>query len=106
FQVDPPNKDFISVLLQLLSRGEINVFLLMFLFLGILWGFIETYLFIFLTNLGAPKYLLGLSLTVAMGTGFPFLVWADTIINKIGRQNIFMFSFLIYTIRLFGYSFI
>jgi len=45
--------------LKLLKYPEVVVFLIMIFVLGSLWGFVESYLFVFLKDLHAPNYLLG-----------------------------------------------
>jgi hypothetical protein len=45
--------------MKLLKYPELVVFLLMIFILGTMWGFVESYLFIFLKELKAPNYLLG-----------------------------------------------
>ncbi|CAL4070473.1 unnamed protein product, partial [Meganyctiphanes norvegica] len=90
----------------LVSKFEIDVYFVMILILGSLWGYIENYLFVFLKELDAPNYMLGLTLTVGMFAGIPFLFLADPIVAKLGRPLIFMMSFFTYAIRMFGYSFL
>lgn len=90
---------------QLVTKVEIDLFLFMILILGSNWGFIESYLFLYLIELKAPNYLLGLTLTVGCLTGVPVMYVADKIIDKLGRPAIFIISFFCYAARHFGYAF-
>ncbi|XP_076032426.1 major facilitator superfamily domain-containing protein 6-like [Oratosquilla oratoria] len=104
--VDLPSDNLIKDLKKIVTRIEIDVFLVMVLILGSNWGFIESYLFVFLKELNAPNYMLGLTLTVGCLVGIPMLYWSDAIVERWGRHNIFLISFFTYSIRMFGYSFI
>ena len=53
----------------LLRRKNVQRFLITFVVLGALWGLVETYLFISLTELGISKQSLGLSQSLATVTG-------------------------------------
>ena len=55
--------------LTLLRKQNIQRFLLTSLVLGAFWGLIETYLFISLSEAGFSKQTLGLSQSLATGTG-------------------------------------
>ncbi len=50
--------------LCVLRRYEVWTFLLAFGSCGLMWGFLETYLFWYLEDLGATKLLMGVSLAV------------------------------------------
>ena len=43
-------------------------------------------------------------MTLGCGIGIPTMVFADLIVEKIGRINIFIISFAAYTVRMFGYA--
>lgn len=104
-QVETGNESVVKNLKALVTKVEIDLFLLMILVLGSNWGFIESYLFLYLIELKAPNYLLGLTLTVGCLTGVPIMYVADTVIEKMGRPAIFIISFLGYSARHFGYAF-
>ncbi|RXG72366.1 Major facilitator superfamily domain-containing protein 6-A [Armadillidium vulgare] len=91
---------------KLVTALEVDLFLLLVLVLGCNFGFIETYLFIYLQSLGAPTFLLGLTMTVGCLSSIPMLFCADWIDKKIGRHKIFATCFTAYAIRMIGYSFI
>ena len=65
-------KDFGKVLRQ----SKVLIYLAAFLFAGLLWGFLETFLFWHLEDLGASKFLMGISLAVGTLAGLPLTVFS------------------------------
>ena len=64
---------------------EILLFLVMMFICGIMYGFVETFLFVFLKeDLHAPMYLLGLTITTGAVVSLPFLYYSDAIVKKVG----------------------
>ncbi|XP_042231696.1 major facilitator superfamily domain-containing protein 6-like isoform X2 [Homarus americanus] len=106
FSVDRASEHFIQDLKQLVIRPEINMYLVMILLMGSNWGFIESYLFIYLGSLGASNSLMGLTMTVGSLVGLPVMFVADRVVEKLHRPVIFIISFFTYTIRHIGYSYI
>jgi hypothetical protein len=76
------------------------------MFTGLFWGYIESYLFWFLEELGGSKGLMGLTVTVSCLSGIPFLVLSDVIFRKLGNPNVQILGFIVYAVRLLGYSYI
>ena len=77
----------------------------MFLFMfhsGVFWGYIESYLFWFLEDMGGTKSLMGLTLTLSAVSGVPVLIMSDKIFRTIGHPNVQIIGFLFYLIRLIG----
>lgn len=72
--------------------------------LGGAWGYIESFLFWLLQDMGGSKTLMGLTITVGGLVGIPFLVLSGPIIKKIGHANVIFLGFVFYAIRLVGYS--
>jgi len=103
---DQSYKEVMAGLKTLLKRSKIIIFLIVLLFLGMEWGFLESYLFVFLNHLKAPTYMLGLTMTFGCVTGIPMLLVSDRLVNYMGRDRVFFYGFLAYTVRMFGYSFI
>ncbi|XP_076359183.1 major facilitator superfamily domain-containing protein 6-like isoform X2 [Tachypleus tridentatus] len=101
-----PLKNVMKNFKKLFHLREVVVFLGVVLFLGMVWGFIESFLFWYLLDLGSSKYLLGLTLTTGAIIGLPFLHNYSGLVKKIGKVNILIFAFLIYCIRCIGYSYI
>ena len=65
-------KDFGKVLRQ----ARVLAYLAAFLLAGLLWGFLETFLFWHLEDLGASKFLMGVSLAVGTLAGLPLTVFS------------------------------
>lgn len=106
FQVEETQENILRNVMKLVTRMEVNVHFVMVLLLGTNWGFIESFLFLYLDTLGAPTYLMGLTLTVGSLVGLPVMFVADTVIDKLGRAAVFALSFFSYSVRLIGYSYI
>ena len=66
------------------------------------WGYIESYLFWFLEDMGGTKSLMGLTLTLSAVSGIPVLIMSDKIFRKIGHPNVQIIGFLFYVVRLIG----
>lgn len=78
----------------------------MFVIIGTAWGYIESFLFWLLQDLGGSKSLMGLTITVGGIVGIPLLVMSGPIIKKLGHANVIFIGFIFYAIRLLGYSLI
>ena len=80
----PINKDAMKGLRSILTNFEILLFLVMMFICGIMYGFVETFLFVFLKeDLHAPMYLLGLTITTGAVVSLPFLYYSDSIVKKV-----------------------
>lgn len=99
------SKSVVADVKSVMNLELITVFVASFL-LGSAWGYIENYLFWFLEDLGGTKSLMGLTITVGGVLGLPILALSGPIINMIGHANVIFIGFLVYAIRLFGYSII
>ncbi|XP_026461560.1 uncharacterized protein LOC113363284 [Ctenocephalides felis] len=95
-------KDF----LNLVKMPHVILFILFLFVLGNFWGFIESFLFLYLKELGAPNYLLGITVTVGTLSSLPFLYGAEKITKIFGHVNLIVIAFLSHAVRLVGYSFI
>merc|ERR550517_1744875 len=74
---------------------------------GSMYGFVETFLFVFLKeDLHAPMYLLGLTITTGAVVSLPFLYYSDTVVKKVGCHGIIAIALLMYGVRYVGYSYI
>lgn len=93
-------------LFNLLKMPHVMIFILFLFFLGNFWGFIESFLFLYLKELGAPNYLLGITVTVGTVSSIPFLYSAEKITRVFGHVNLIIIAFLSHAVRLVGYSFI
>lgn len=69
---------------------------------GTAWGYIESFLFWLLQDLGASRSLMGVTITVGGVAGLPLLVLSGPIIKRLGHANVIFIGFLFYAIRLLG----
>lgn len=91
---------------NLLKVPHVFVFIGFLFVLGNFWGFIESFLFLYLKELGAPNYLLGITITVGTVSSIPFLYGAEKITKCVGHVNLIIIAFFSHAVRLVGYSFI
>lgn len=91
---------------NLVKMPHVLIFILFLFVLGNFWGFIESFLFLYLKELGAPNYLLGITITVGTVSSIPFLYGAEAITRKVGHVNLIIIAFFSHASRLVGYSFI
>ncbi|XP_017154292.1 uncharacterized protein LOC108163489 isoform X2 [Drosophila miranda] len=91
---------------NLLKMPHVIAFITFLFVLGNFWGFIESFLFLYLKELGAPNYLLGITITVGTVSSIPFLYGAEKITRIFGHVNLIIIAFFSHAARLVGYSFI
>lgn len=101
-----PADNIFRDLMNIFKMANVIIFIIFLFILGNLWGFIESFLFFYLKDLGAPNYLLGITVTVGTFSSMPFLYGAEKITKKIGHVNIIIVAFFAHAARLMGYSFI
>lgn len=102
----PPAKKVFKNLSKVLCKPNVLAYLVSFLTAGLLWGFLETFLFWYMEDLGATKFLMGLSLAVGTLAGVPVTIFSRLIIAKLGHHFVILTTLLIYSCRMLGYSFI
>lgn len=73
-----------------------------FFLTGTAWGYIESFLFWLIQDLGGSRSLMGITITVGGIAGIPLLVLSGPIISKIGHANVLFIGFVFYAIRLCG----
>lgn len=101
-----PAENVFQELWKLLRMPHVLAFIFFLFLLGNLWGFIESFLFLYLKELGAPNYLLGITITVGTISSIPFLYTAEKITRIFGHVNLIIIAFISHACRLVGYSFI
>ncbi|XP_022114941.1 uncharacterized protein LOC110993123 [Pieris rapae] len=101
-----PADNLLHDLINIIKMPHIIIFIFFLFALGNFWGFIESYLFLYLKELGAPNFLLGITVTVGTLSSIPFLYGADAITSRIGHVNVIVVAFFSHAARLVGYSFI
>ena len=80
--------------------------LVAFFTVGLLWGYLETFLFWFLEDLGAGHTLMGMSMAVATLTGLPLQFYANFLIKRVGHRGLLTLGLTAMAIRCIGYSFL
>ncbi|XP_055540662.1 uncharacterized protein LOC129727164 [Wyeomyia smithii] len=101
-----PADNVFKDLLNLLKLKHVIIFIWFLFLLGNFWGFIESFLFLYLKELGAPNYLLGITITVGTVSSIPFLYGAGRITKIVGHVNLIVIAFIAHACRLVGYSLI
>lgn len=101
-----PGENIFSDFINLLKMPHVMCFIIFMFVLGNFWGFIESFLFLYLKELGASNYLLGITVTVGTVSSIPFLYTAEKITSIFGHVNLIVIAFFSHACRLVGYSFI
>ena len=102
----PPGEKVLSNVGDILRNLEVVIFLIMMMFAGSFWGFIEGFLFWFLDDIGASKLEMGWTVTIGMVTSLPFLVFSGPITDLVGHINVIILGMVAYTVRMIGYSYL
>ncbi|XP_066601074.1 uncharacterized protein [Prorops nasuta] len=105
-QFKAPASNVVSDVLSVLKNVEVVALLVACFVLGTAWGYIESFLFWLLQDLGGSRSLMGITITVGGIAGVPLLVMSGPIIDKIGHANVLFIGFIFYSVRLVGYSII
>ncbi|KAK6637376.1 hypothetical protein RUM44_007792 [Polyplax serrata] len=101
-----PADNILKDTIAIIKMPHVVLFIIFLFLLGNFWGFIESYVFLYLKELGASNYLLGITVTIGTISSMPFLYGADRITKKLGHINIIVAAFFLHAVRLMGYSFI
>lgn len=101
-----PARNVLSDVMSVLKNIEILALFIAIFVLGTAWGYIESFLFWLLQDLGGSRSLMGITITVGGIAGIPLLVLSGPIIDRIGHANVLFIGFIFYAIRLLGYSLI
>ncbi|XP_017757430.1 PREDICTED: major facilitator superfamily domain-containing protein 6 [Eufriesea mexicana] len=101
-----PATNVISDVFTVLRNIEAAALFIACFILGTAWGYIESFLFWLIQDLGGSRSLMGITITVGGIAGIPLLVLSGPIISKIGHANVLFIGFVFYAIRLCGYSLI
>ncbi|XP_041457236.1 major facilitator superfamily domain-containing protein 6-like [Lytechinus variegatus] len=91
---------------RLIRKPEILGFLVTVCILGMGFGVIGTFLFLYLQELEASHTLMGLTLTITCIAEIPFLFLSNRVIRFTGHIGALCFSLFCYTVRFLGYSLI
>lgn len=118
----PPGERILANVKEIIKNCEVVFFLIMMMFAGVFWGFIEGFLFWFLDDIGATKLEMGWTVTIGrdssmecslfislfsgMVTSLPFLVFSGPITDMVGHINVIIIGMVAYFVRMVGYSFL
>lgn len=101
-----PAQNLLEDVILVFRNIEIVALFIACFIMGTAWGYIESFLFWLLQDLGASRSLMGITITVGGVAGLPLLVLSGPIIQKLGHANVLFIGFVFYAIRLMGYSLI
>ncbi|XP_055331257.1 major facilitator superfamily domain-containing protein 6-A-like [Paramacrobiotus metropolitanus] len=91
---------------RVLENPRICGFVFMVFYAGCAWGFLESYLFLFMDYIGSPKWLLGLTNTVSAVSAIPLIAASTIIVKYVGHTNLIICCVMLYGCRFIAYSFI
>ncbi|XP_047023812.1 uncharacterized protein LOC124632877 [Helicoverpa zea] len=101
-----PAQNLLEDVISVFRNVEIVALFIACFIMGTAWGYIESFLFWLLQDLGASRSLMGITITVGGIAGLPLLVLSGPIIRRLGHANVLFIGFIFYAIRLLGYSLI
>ena len=80
----PPEKKVFENIRKVLFSFDVMSYLIVFLVAGTMWGFIESFLFWYMEDLGATKLLLGISLGAGTLTALPLTIFSHLLLKSLG----------------------
>lgn len=92
--------------IEVVHNFDVIVTFLVILVIGLCRGVLTGFLFIFMEEVGASKFTMGLTLVVSCVCEIPCLMFSRKIIDTFGHESLFGFGLFAYACRLLGYSFI
>ena len=87
---------------NLLINKELLLLLGILIILGSMWGYLETFLYIYLHDMNASKTLIGLTVTVGILPSVPFLYKSNAVVQYTGHHYLLITAFVVYSIRFAG----
>ncbi|MEE9370576.1 MAG: MFS transporter [Sedimentisphaerales bacterium] len=88
------------------GNWQLVIFLAVVFFYGIGMASITTFYGVYLSDIGASRQLMGIAFGLQGGIELPFYFFSNIFIKRFGPAKVLVFAFLIFTIRMFLYSFI
>ena len=85
----PPAKKVFQNIKSVLFRFDVISYLIVFLVAGTMWGFLESFLFWYMEDLGASKFLLGISLGAGTLTALPLTIFSHLLLKHLGMEIYF-----------------
>ncbi len=86
------------------SNRPLLVFLISVLTASLGSGLVQNYIFLYLSDLGASKTLMGVSQTVSTLSEMPVFFFSAVLLRRFGARGLLLFSLTAYVIRLFAYT--
>ena len=102
--VKPARKKLFKDVWSVVKMPGTLPFFLALIFIGMCWGFLRSFLFWFLRDLGASKQFCGWTQSVSCFFGLIGVTFSTPIINRIGRVPIIVTAIFAYGVRMFGIS--
>ncbi|XP_069973245.1 major facilitator superfamily domain-containing protein 6 [Penaeus vannamei] len=106
FEVEVTRKSLWKSIGSLIKTSELNILLLLMTLLGTFWGYLKTFVYVYLEDLHASKLLMGLTVTISIVPSLPFLYKSSAVVQFCGHHYLIMLAFVAYCIRFAGFSYI
>lgn len=105
-EVQVQRQSLMKNILQLIQTSELSILLLLMTLLGTFWGYLKTFVYVYLEDLEASKLLMGLTVTFGIVPSLPFLYKSAAVVQYCGHHYLIMLAFLGYCVRFAGFSYI
>ncbi|KAG0719612.1 Major facilitator superfamily domain-containing protein 6-A [Chionoecetes opilio] len=108
-QVQAQRRSLMKNMIQLIlteSDRELSVLLILMTVLGTFWGYLKTFVYLYLEDLHATKLLIGLTSSFCILPSLPFLYRSGAVVQFCGHHYLIMLAFVGYCIRFAGLSYI
>lgn len=89
---------------SLADNRPLMIFLVTVFFAGMGSGIVHNYVFLYLSDLGASKTLMGISNSVATLSEMPVFFFSALLLRKIGARGLLLLSLSAYVVRLLAYT--
>ncbi|XP_071536271.1 uncharacterized protein [Panulirus ornatus] len=99
-----PTQFLTQEILRQLCNSEVIMFLATILAAGMFIGYLETFMYRFLFDLGASKVLIGLTVTVGAPFELVFNIITSYFVGLVGHPPLIAVGLFAYAVRLIGYS--
>lgn len=105
-QVQVQRRSLMKNIIQLVGTAELSVLLVLMTILGTFWGYLKTFVYLYLEDLNATKLLIGLTSSFCILPSLPFLYRSSAVVQYCGHHYLIMLAFVGYCIRFAGLSYI
>lgn len=105
-QVKIQRRSLLKNMAQLVRTAELSVLLLIMTILGTFWGYLITFVYLYLEDLKASKLLIGLTTSFSILPSVPFLYRSGVVVKYCGHHYLIMLAFVGYCVRFAGLSYI